>query len=678
MPSSKPKTKVVAKPKAKSLLEPKAKSVAKIKAKSKVKPEPKTKTVVPQVSSVPAKSLHLSRERSWLGFNHRVLLQATRPDFPLLERVRFLSIFSNNQDEFFTARVHPMQGLVRAGNASETMKTQYFELLEFAQTLAKESASVYALLVLELGRSGIQILETRDLTGDELNYFGAYLSENVAPFTDIIAPSTLEFLDSRAYYFAAGGSQVEALFRLPAHLPRLLKIPGREACFVRLETLVQERSDLFLPNALPVRPLRVTRAANLDLKGAVDWEELAHALESRLDGIVARLEVAKGFPWLSSVTERLGLLPQECFEIEAPLDLRFLEQIADLDRPDLKFSPDPIRKRSKFHKTPFGYLEKQDLALYHPSDDYGTVVNFVTDAAGDPQTEVMRATLYRLGHNNPIAEALLEAAANGKDVAVFLEGRARFDELANLYWMLRFQQAGVVVLPYPADLKVHAKALYVRRAGKGFVHLGTGNYNPNTARLYTDLSVITASKRLSKDVLEFFTALEESRAPKLEYMKVGLSAREFMLKQIQAEANVKGHIILKLNHLTDPGVLKALAHAADAGAKVELIVRSSLTLIHPKFKVRSLVGRYLEHARIAAFRNNDDWQVWAGSADWMPRNFERRLELIFPILDKKVRLRMLKVLRAQLEDTKNAFVLDSSGRQRALWGGTKDSQVVRL
>jgi polyphosphate kinase len=672
MPKTKPKTKTLVTPKAKVALKPAPKMTAKTKAKSA------SKAVIPRVSSVPQKSLHLSRERSWLGFNHRVLLQATRPDFPLLERVRFLSIFSNNQDEFFTARVHPMQGLVRAGNASESVKTQYFELLEFAHTLAKESASVYALLVLELARSGIRILETRDLTTDELNYFGAFLSENVAPFTDIIAPSTLEFLDSRAYYFAAGGSEIEALFRLPPHVPRLLEVPGREACFVRLETLVQERSDLFLPKALPTRPLRVTRAANLDLKGAVDWEELAHALESRLDGIVARLEVAKGFPWLSSVTERLSLRPEECFEIEAPLDLRFLEQIADLDRPDLKFKADPIRKRAKFFKTPFGYLEKQDLALYHPSDDYSTVVNFVIDAANDPQTEVMRATLYRLGHNNPIAEALLEAAANGKDVAVFLEGRARFDELANLYWMLRFQQAGVLVLPYPADLKVHAKALYVRRAGKGFVHLGTGNYNPSTARLYTDLSVITASKRLSKDVLEFFTALEESRAPKMEFMKVGLTAREFMLKQIQAEAHPKGHIILKLNHLTDPGVLKALAHAANAGAKVELIIRSSLTLIHPKFKVRSLVGRYLEHARIAAFRNNDDWQVWAGSADWMPRNFERRLEMIFPILDKKVRVRMLKVLRAQLEDTKNAFVLDASGRQRALWGGTKDSQVVRL
>jgi polyphosphate kinase len=228
------------------------------------------------------------------------------------------------------------------------------------------------------------------------------------------------------------------------------------------------------------------------------------------------------------------------------------------------------------------------------------VVDFALGMARDPHVTKMRATLYRLGRTNPIAEALLEAAARGKDVAVFLEGRARFDELANLYWQLRFRHGGVRVLPYPPDLKVHAKALYVQRGGKGYVHLGTGNYNPATGKLYTDLSLLSASKRLSKDALEFFTALEESRYPALQWMKVGVQARDMLVERIHDEAHPTGHIILKLNHLTDPAVMKALSGAAEAGARVELVVRSTLTLLHEKFEARSLVGRYLERRLDAA------------------------------------------------------------------------------
>jgi polyphosphate kinase len=616
----------------------------------------------------------LTRERSWLAFNHRVLLQATRPDFPLLERVRFLTIFANNLDEFFTARI---SGAQERGRADERHRKAYLDLLEVARVSQRLASDIWAGLLEELRAVKIAVLRWDDLETDEQAFFGAYLAESVAPLTDLIAAEGVNFLDSRALYLAAGNGGLQFVLRVPEARSRLLEVPGRAGVFVRLEDLIIARSDLFLPEALPMYTMRVTRRAQIELRGNVDWEDLAHALESRLDGAISRLEVETGFPWLEALRERLGLLPEEVYTLPAPLDHRLLEPICDVPRPELRFKPLPPRKRTKFHQHPSTYLEKQDLALYHPSDDYDTVVNFVLQMARDPHVTAMRATLYRLGRKNPIAEALLEAAARGKDVAVFLEGRARFDELANLYWQLRFRHGGVRVLPYPPDLKVHAKALYVQRGGKGFVHLGTGNYNPATGKLYTDLSLLSASKRLSRDAAEFFSALEESRFPQLQWMKVGVQARDMLIERIDEEAHPNGHIILKLNHLTDPAVLKALSSAAEAGANVELIVRSTLTLLHPKFKARSLVGRYLEHARIAAFKRHGDWEVWAGSADWMPRNFEKRLELVFPILDKKVRTKVLKLLNAQMQDDQNAFILEPTG-ETARWGGSRNSQVLKL
>ena len=641
---------------------------------------PKTVKIAPKTGSnrtqKAKKTLQLSRERSWLTFNHRVLLQATRPDFPILERVRFLAIFANNLDEFFTARVHPMQQQVHDG--SQALKPEYVRLLKDARQAVQQASSILKSMLPELEGAGVHILEPDQLEPDEQAYFGAYLAEQVAPMTDLMPADALAFLDSRALYMAGGGARLDHLFRVPDGIPRFLEVPGRRRSFVRLEALIASRADLFVPEDVPVYALRVTRRANIEIKGSMDWEDLAHALESRLDGPPARLEVEAGFPWLKAVGTVLGLWDEEIFEVESPLDHRFLEQIADLPEPVLHFPEHVQRKRKLFHKSPLNFLEKQDLVLYHPSDDYGTVVSFVQGVARDPQVDRLRATLYRLGRKNPIAEGLLEAARNGKDVAVFLEGRARFDELANLYWQLRFKEGGVRVLPYPSDLKVHAKALYIRRGGKGFVHLGTGNYNPATGKLYTDLSVLTAHEGLARDANTFFKALEEGKYPQLELMKVGPQAREAMLERIAAESYTGGHIILKLNHLTDPKVLDALERAAESGAKVELIIRSTLTRIHPAFKVRSLIGRFLEHSRMAAFRAGGRWEIWAGSADWMPRNFERRLELVFPVLRKKTRSKVLRLLRTQLADDRNAFVLNADGTEDALWGGSKDSQHERL
>ena len=299
-------------------------------------------------------------------------------------------------------------------------------------------------------------------------------------------------------------------------------------------------------------------------------------------------------------------------------------------------------------------------------------------AAADPEVDQIRISLYRLGARNPIAEALMRAAEAGKDVAVLLEGRARFDELQNLHWSLLFRAAGIRILPLPLGYKVHAKALYVRRAGRGYVHLCTGNYNPMNGRLYTDISLFSSNAELASDAWEFFTALEGGDPPQLERMRYGIAGRDTMLERIQGEAHPDGHVILKMNHLTDPAIFDALGEAADAGARVDVIARSTLTQHDERFTMRSIVGRFLEHARVAAFRSGGDWEVWVGSADWMPRNFEERIELIFPVLDADIAKRIVDLLLGQMEDDVNAFAMLPDGGHEPRWGGERNAQLTPL
>ncbi|HHO58085.1 MAG TPA: polyphosphate kinase, partial [Oceanithermus profundus] len=437
--------------------------------------------------------------------------------------------------------------------------------------------------------------------------------------------------------------------------------------------LVRARSDLFLPEPMPMYELRLTRIAQLEA-ARMDWEELPLALETRLDGAPSRLELEAGFPWRTALARSLELLEDEVFEQPPPLDLRALFELADLDLPGLRFSPLRPRRRRGFARDPFACLRGRDVTLYHPRDDFGQVVGFARAAARDPGVRRLRATLYRVGRENPILDALIEAADRGKEVEVLLEGRARFDELVNLYWRLHFEGHGVRVLDYPPGAKVHAKLFLVEADHGAYAHLGTGNYNPKNGRLYTDLSYFTARPQLTADVAAYFDALAAGRTPQLRTLASGAAARERLLAKIAAVARDRGEVIVKANHLTDARLLRALARAADRGARVRLLVRSTLTLLHPRFEAVSLVGRFLEHARLAAFRTAGGWEVWASSADWMERNFDRRLEVFFPVVDGEARRRLLRLLRAQLADDVNAFVLEADGSQRPRWAGNRDSQ----
>ena len=407
----------------------------------------------------------------------------------------------------------------------------------------------------------------------------------------------------------------------------------------------------------------------------VDWSDLPSAIEGRLDGRVSHLEVERGFPafWRETVRLALGLRANEVMQVDPPLDKRFVSRIVEDGPAREKFAPVSSHRARRFEAAPFAALERGDVLLYHPYQGYEAVEAFASAAATDPAVTAIRATLYRVGEDNVLASSLMAAAAAGKDVAVLLEGRARFDELTNLEWALRFRNSGVRVLRLPPN-KVHAKLLWVERGREEFLHVGTGNYHPTNGRLYCDFSMFTRSPRLTRDAKAFFVALETGIEPALQAMRTGARIRTLLLERLRAESHPRGHVILKFNHLTDPEVLEALDACAAAGARVDLIVRTTLPRIGPSVHARSIVGRFLEHARVAAFRGSGEWEVWCGSFDGMPRNFERRYELMFPVEDASARETVLRELRSQLRDDTNAYDLGADGSETSRWGGTHDCQ----
>jgi polyphosphate kinase len=608
------------------------------------------------------------QELSWLQFNRRVLDQTRRTDFPTLERLRFLAIWASNMDEFFAARV--WRPFVEGRRTDE-----YRALLSEARAQLQRAEATYKMFLPELEGLGIRIVSVKALTRAERAYFGAYLAEVVAPQTDVLRVEALREVRSRALYLASGEGVLEHLLRVPDGIPRLIEIPGRDNTYVRLGELLRLRSDLFLAGRTArFFELRVLRLAAIDQMN-IDWDELPAALEGRLEGQVCHLEVERDFPphWAESIRQAFGLEPEEVARVMPPLDIRFVSQIVNHGPARHRFAALQAYQEPGFERAPFARIDRGDLLLYHPYQAYSAVEDFARAMAEDPEVTAVRATLYRIGDDNVLAESLIRAARAGKDVAVLLEARARFDELTNLEWALRFQNSGVRVLRLPAK-KVHAKVIYVRRGERDYVHLGTGNYNTVNGRLYTDFSLFTCDRRLTADARAFFDALEAGKAPTPKLMRTGPRVRQLLVERIRGEARRGGHVILKCNHLTDRKVLLALRDAAAAGARVDLLVRTTVTQIIPEVHARSLVGRFLEHARAAAFRRGGAWEVWAGSLDVMPRNFDRRYELYFPILDPRARDGVLAELQSQLADDVNAWELHADGTQTPRWGGAQDAQ----
>lgn len=665
-----------------------------------------------RVPAVPAKLAYFNRELSWLAFNRRVLEQALSDRHPLLERVRFLAIFSSNLDEFFEIRVAGLMqqmdsGVTEPGVDGLAPREVLRRIHSVVASLVEDQYQCWhELLVPALAAEGILFRSARDLNPAELNWTRAYFREQVYPvLTPLALDSSHPFpqlgnktlnvvvsLEAPAANRDAAPTRHVAILPVPRVLPRLVTIApsasGPQRTIFLSEIIKLCAGELFPGYRLiSAHAFRVTRNSDL----YIDEEEAENLLKKIEDelrnlrrGAAVRLEMEEGVDdeIFTTLCRHLELSHEYVFRLNGPLNLLRLQSLADLDRPDLKYPPfnpvnvSPLREPGRI----FEVLRHQDVMLHHPYDAFTPVVDFVEQAARDPLVAAIKQTLYRTSGDSPIVRALIEAARNGKQVTALVELKARFDEANNIQWAKQLEEAGVHVVYGLVGYKTHCKVcLVVRREGKvmrRYAHLGTGNYNPRTARLYTDLSYFTARTELTNDAGRLFNSLTGfARSPRFRHLLVApfnLHARMGELiaaEAARAAAGQPARIMAKMNALVDKATIDALYAASQAGVKIDLIVRGVCCLVpgvkglSENIRVRGLVGRFLEHARAAYFENGGGEPIiLAGSADWMPRNFFRRIEVLFPVLDPGRRRWIVDELFAsELRDTANAYELHPNG-----------------
>jgi len=650
----------------------------------------------------------LNRHLSWLQFNRRVLEEAVDPANPLLERVKFLGITASNLDEFVEVRVAGLlQQAEKSGGETEPDGMTPGELLpQLASELQAFVRDQYACwredLVPGLEREAIRVRKIDELTSDAKTVVEKFYSEQVEP---ILTPVTVDpahpfprvlnkalcvaFLLRRRRHKSS--DVYLGVVTVPRVLPRLLRLPAPEGAieFTFLHDIVHAYSHRLYHGyeILSAAPFRVTRNSNLYLRE----EESRSILDSvdtqlhlRRKGAAVRLEIEEGAN--PEIIERLrsnfGLAPWQVFEVHGPINLsRLFNLYEQTPRPDLKFRPFTPRE---FPAKPgaanmFELLRKRDVMLHHPYDSYSTVVQFIESAASDPDVLSIKQTLYRTSEDSPIVRALMQAAAK-KEVTVVVELKARFDEASNIRWARNLQEAGVQVYHGLVGLKTHCKlALLVRRDKDGkvrrYAHLGTGNYNPSTARFYTDLSLFTNDAQITgavHNVFNFLTAYSaRSQYGPLSVAPLNLGKNCISLierETAHARAGRSSCIVAKVNSLLDKKIIQALYAASQAGVDIELIVRGACALrpgvrgISSRIRVRSIVGRFLEHSRIFFFSNGGTPEVYLGSADWMPRNLYERVEVMFRLKDPELcRQISNKVLAPYLADTEKARILQHDG-----------------
>lgn len=652
-------------------------------------------------------ALYINREASWLAFNRRVLEEANDERNPILERVKFLAITASNLDEFFEVRVAGLlqrieDGFIDSGpdalSAQEERELMARETHDFVQ---QQYETWNQKLLPALARSGIRVLELKDLTPEQERFIDTYCETEVDP---LLTPVTVDPAHpfprvlNKALCIGlllkrkrrATGTYM-GVITVPRLLPRLVRLPSSSGIhYIFLADLLTYHAARMYRgyDILSVASFRVTRNSNLYL----EEEESRNLLESvrtelhrRRKGAAVRLEIEAGAH--SEIAVRL----QQTFELEdwqvfytdGPVNLSRLFNFYELtERPDLKFKPFAGRELRLLGKSTniFDELRKRDILLHHPYDSFDAVVDFIESAAKDPDVVSLKQTIYRTSENSPIVESLISAAAE-KEVIVVLELKARFDEASNIQWARSMEDEGVQVYHGLVGLKTHAKlALLVRHDSDGvtrrYAHIGTGNYNPVTARFYTDLSLLTASPQVTSaihSVFNYLTAYSEAPtyAP-LSVSPVDLAAETLAQIQREAEHARKGapaHIIAKMNALLDKNVIEALYRASQAGVKIDLIVRGMCSLrpnvtgISDNITVRSIVGRFLEHSRIFYFANGGDEEIYMSSADWMPRNLYERAEVLCPVTDPSLKQRVKhEILAAYLADNVKARFLDRNGR----------------
>ncbi|MCI8334521.1 MAG: RNA degradosome polyphosphate kinase [Lachnospiraceae bacterium] len=646
-----------------------------------------------------------NRELSWLAFNERVLSEARDKTLPLFERLKFLSITASNLDEFFMIRVASLKDMVHAKYtrkdiAGMTPQEQLEKITEATRNMVNLQYSTYSRSLLPLLRQhGLTVIqEHEDLDEEQAKYADRYFREHVYPvLTPMAVDSSRPFPLIRNKSLNIGAllskknektDELEfATVQVPSVLPRIVRLPdakdGTQVVILLEELIERNMQQLFLSyNIVCAHPYRLMRNADLTIEEdeAADLlKEIQKQLKKRQWGEAIRLEVEDKMDkrLLKILRKELNIKEDALYKISGPLDLTFLMKMYGMDGFDALKNPRHVPAAVK--ELPpdcdiFEEIRKGDVLLHHPYQTFDPVVKFVRDASADPKVLAIKQTLYRVSGNSPIIAALAQAAENGKQVSVLVELKARFDEENNILWAKMLEKSGCHVIYGLVGLKTHSKiTLVVRREEDGirrYVHLGTGNYNDSTAKLYTDLGLLTCSAPIGEDATAVFNMLSGYSEPagwnKLSLAPLWLKDRFLQLIHREEEHARRGEparVIAKMNSLCDREVIEALYQASAAGVQIDLIVRGICCLrvgipgVSEHIAVRSIVGNFLEHSRIFYFYNNGQEEVYCASADWMPRNLEKRVEILFPIEREELKREVMHILDTELEDNVKAHVL---------------------
>ncbi|MDD6400472.1 MAG: RNA degradosome polyphosphate kinase [Lachnospiraceae bacterium] len=649
---------------------------------------------------------YYNRELSWLQFNYRILNEAKDKTIPLFERIKFLSITASNLDEFFMIRVASLIDMVHAGYTKKDLAgltpSAQLDLIipETKNMMNSQYSTLNRSLIPALEASGLKLVKRyEDLTEKQAKYVDKYFEKEVYPvLTPMAVDSSRPFplirnktLNIGALIHDKKKDVVDiATVQVPSVLPRVIELPatGKEREIILLEQVIEKNLDkLFLNYEIVcAHPYRIMRNADLaiDEDEAADLlKEIEKQIKKRAWGEVIKLEVDIDMDkrLLKELKKQLQVETDAVYKINGPLDLTFLMKVNGLDGFDhlknKKYIPQPVKALNPDENI-FEQIKRKDILLHHPYDEFTPVIEFIRQAAVDPNVLAIKQTLYRVSGNSPIVAALAQAAENGKQVTVLVELKARFDEENNIIWARKLEKAGCHVIYGLVGLKTHSKiALVVRREEDGirrYVHLGTGNYNDITAKLYTDMGMLTASALIGEDATAVFNMLSGYSEPpawnKLLVAPIWMKNKFVSLIKREtdnAKQGKKARIIAKMNSLCDPVIIQSLYEASNAGVKIDLIIRGICCLktgipeLSENITVRSIVGNFLEHSRIFYFYNEGFEDVYMGSADWMPRNLDKRVEITFPVEDSDLKKEVINIINIQLADTLKAHIMQDDG-----------------